>query len=271
MTVSIVGCEFLDIFTDDDTSVSDDRNNDDEDEDQDDERKEDETEAEDVNVDDIDYKNLVTDAYTTKIVCEDYYKDLDFAIPQINLDSADVEDFNEDMYDDLYDIIEDVKVEVNTSDSPQSCSGITYEWYYCNDILSVIILIDRAPFASPYTEYIVYNFSLPDGEMMSENDVIEAAGYDKDEYYDEMEVVLGNAYLNVYDSAYDSMSDDEFFVEQFNKTITQMNIDKCMPYIDDFGDLWVVAYIYAIAGGEGYSHQVNVSNYEKNPHYSEFA
>ena len=67
-------------------------------------------------------------------------------------------------------------------------------------------------------------------------------------------------FKTIYGNISSYSGETSFYTEQYNKTISasNCNIDTQMIYLDQYGNLEVVANIYSLAGAESYYHVINI-------------
>lgn len=218
---------------------------------------------------------LVTTAYEEEI--SDEFSDssddtMIFAIPQINLQGEYIDDLNQAIYNDYYEIISNVKKEIDSNGYADSSGGVSYHWGSNKEILSLVIVNQASPLTTPSKAYTVYNINIDSAQKASDEEVVATAGYTMDEFYDEVEVALGNEYISIYSNSgvYDSYRYDDFFAEQFDNTVSHSNVREVKPYIGEDGELYVVALVYSIAGAGAYYREVKVSGIDIHENYIEF-
>lgn len=212
---------------------------------------------------DIDYANLVTDAYNEEIG-EGY-----FAIPQINLKSTDCERINSEIWDTLYNgVVANLEPEYIFSDD----DGIRYEWNVANGILSLLIEYNASDWS--WTEYYVYNIDISDGTSLSNDEVISAAGFTATDYTKSTQEALGSRFWSGWERDNENFY-NQYFVDTFNtclkNTLSDENINNSIAYLNDDGQLCVVAKVYSMAGAEYYWNTINLSDYQLLPNYSDKA
>lgn len=57
--------------------------------------------------------------------------------------------------------------------------------------------------------------------------------------------------------------------ECLDKTRSEKNISKCRPYLNDKGELCIIADIYSVAGADKYSYPINLETFKLSDHYGE--
>lgn len=206
---------------------------------------------------------LVTDAFYDDTYRNEYNCGI-FAIPQINLDSEEIRSLNEEIYRELYTEL--------TRDLLNNWEGgsekVTYDYYEAGDVLSVVVEV--RPVDWEWTEYYVYNVSISEARVLSNDEVIAASGVE--DFRKTAKQALETYFWESYpvDTAAD-FSGGDFFNEQLDKTRAQSNINEAVPYLNGRGELCVIAPIYSLAGAEYYLHQVNLEDFDYQSRYSGYA
>ena len=211
---------------------------------------------------DFDYTNLVTDAYNEKI------GERQFSIPQINLKSVDCERINAEIWDTLY-----TGVVANLSlENIDGGEYIRYEWTAVNGILS--LLIECHPVHWAWTEYYVYNVDISEGVSLSNDEVISSVGITSADYSKRAQEALGSYYWSNWERDNENFY-NQYFVDTFNQclknTLSTENINATTAYLNNDGQLCMVAKIYSMAGAEYYWHSINLSDYQLLPNYADEA
>lgn len=214
----------------------------------------------------IDYDNLVTDAYSgTK-------NDRKISIPKINLDSKEIDELNDQIWQYLY--VNGVENRDEIS-SVNSGDYISYRWYANGDIISLIIT-DGTNHEIWYS-YIVYNISIKDKDIIDNKTVITSAGFTMDEYYGKAKDAIGSEFFNKYGqfreeiSGYEDTAND--YNEALDNSLSKENIDSALPYLNENGELCIIASIYSISQMDIAVHEsdLNLENFELAEGYDEKA
>lgn len=228
----------------------------------------------------------VTDAYskdctyTTKIYneqtggSEETQITASYRIPEIHLTGDTVEKINTELYDALYPVIQNSVSEIAEYGYPWSSEEISYDWVVNGDILSLVVENRKLPDYGAGTEYYVYNISISDGTVLSTESVVAAAGFSMEEYYKQAELVLGSHYWSGWELSNGNFENSDFvswFNDALQKTISQDNVNQSFPYMNEQGQLCIVAKIYSLAGAEYYWNNLNMINFELNPNYNKSA
>ena len=107
-----------------------------------------------------------------------------------------------------------------------------------------------------------------------EADVIGCAGFSASDYEQRVREVLGSAFWSGWDTSgeyFETETAVEFFNEQFHKTLSPENVDACVPYINENGQLCIIAKLYALAAADYYWHDLNTVDFEYLTYYADDA
>lgn len=207
--------------------------------------------------------DLVTDAYSEE------FGGRKFNIPQINLSSDAVVNINAEIWATLYDgVVVDVLDWWNQEHSEGS-ESITYNWYVNNDILSLVI--ESHPVDWAWTDYYVYNIDITTGKKLSSEALLQDYGISAKEYNRLAEQVLGSKFWSAWDRTNENFQNNSFiswFNETLQKTTSQENIDETFPYINDKGELCMIAKVYSLAGADYYWNNLNMVDFTLVPDYA---
>ena len=183
-----------------------------------------------------------------------------YRIPKVNLPGDDVEKINSEVYNFLYPIIQDSIVEINEYGYPFTSDEVIYYWSVNGDILSLVIRNSSAPEWSGGTEYMVYNLSVSTGNRISNDELISVVGVSQEDYHDMLWQALGSEYFQGRESYIEQRGYDDFFRTQLEKTLSEDNIQGCVPYLNEDGQLCIIGAIYSLAAADFYYHEINLEN-----------
>ena len=207
---------------------------------------------------------LVTDAFYDDTHRNDEYNWGIFAIPQINLDSEEIRSLNEEIYRELYtELTRDL-----LKNWDNRSKKVTYDYYEVGDVLSVVVEV--WPVDWEWTDYYVYNVSISEARVLSDDEVIAASGVE--DFRKSAKQALETYFWESY--PVDTMADfsgGDFFNEQLDRTRAQSNINEAVPYLNGRGELCVIAPIYSLAGADYYLHRVNLEDFDYQSRYSGYA
>ena len=214
------------------------------------------------------YDDLVT---ISKMVCTCNSEEWVFQIPQINLDSSEIDLVNEKIMSDYSELLHDC-------DNSGTDMYLPYCYVGCNynvkgDILSLVI--EAWPSDCDGSWYSVYNISLSKKVLVDDKTVIEVSGMTESEYRTHVKQALGSEFWNfcgfLSDANPDDYSMDEWFMfdQMLQDTISSENVEAARPFWGENGDLWVVGDVYIPAGGGVMNLTVNLNEYDMAPNYAE--
>ncbi len=192
-----------------------------------------------------------------------------YKIPKINLACEEAQDLNQEIYDTFYPYYKEAK-KSKSSGNPSyevTCSKVDYTWSVYDDILTILVKASMYPYGSGYTDYTVYNFNLETEEKATLSDICSKVGISKSTYRSRVKKAIGNRFCRKYKEPVKSKKVDDFTLEQFEMTVSAKNVKACSPYFDEDGNLWVRAWIYALAGGDRYPERVKVTDYKTSTYY----
>lgn len=208
-------------------------------------------------------------------------------IPEILLDSPDAKKVNkkmEDVINGFEDTYKDLKTEVEDDDF--------YEFYgafsvYEDDKILSIYFKAQDYWTMGIDENEVFNFSLPEGKLLSDKEVLKLYGIPEEEFLSDLENSIGSKF-KLYSAMYDVMYNEETgelsqytydYANLEGATIDLLwdehNSDKNRLYLDEGGNLKFL-YTEMSLGEMGsyvasadFSHNYGTNEY--NPHYVRMA
>lgn len=206
----------------------------------------------------IEYENLVTDAYYTKITAE--YGDCVFSIPQINISVEAMDTVNKEIWDELYvGVVEEVQANLPYVGGEY----IKYDWAVNGDILS--LWIESHPVDWAWWDYYVYNVSISRCTLISKDSLLNAYGLGISEYNELVRKAL-------YSSAYYSLSTmvaenpDLGTITVANEillnTTSDTNVEDAVPFLNEDGCLCIIGLVYSAAGADAYYQLINLEDFE---------
>ena len=192
----------------------------------------------------VDYANLVTDAYVTT------YGQYCYHIPQVNLPDNRAEKFNYRVYTYLHgEIMNHVFTEYVEYNGPDLIS-MQYSWGVKGDLLSIIVEAQTG--MNDLTNYYTYTISLKTGREVSAPELYAAFGLDEAGFYSTVENTMNRYWNNM------SFSVSDAFVQScIDRTLAYENVHKTVGYINEKGELSLVANIYSFAGADSYYRMLN--------------
>lgn len=123
------------------------------------------------------------------------------------------------------------------------------------DIISIVAngVHAEMPFDNPY----VYNISKSSGLDVPAEEVYAAGGLDAQSYPMRVKEVMLNACIADFPDYYENL---EFIPTIIGDTLSDENVARCIPYLDENGKLWIKANIYQTAGAECLEHLLPVTD-----------
>jgi|GEM_PF-6276393 len=185
---------------------------------------------------------------------------LEYAIPHINIDSVRMQALNDAIYEKYYNeyYLQYVKANMEEFGEPEY-AGISYSWNVADDVLSLIITAE--PYYYYFPEYEVYNISISQGRILSDEEFLAVCCIEYDEYLNGARDVLGSYYCSKFEAIKEYAGDDEnqmrFYKEQLMKTIDEENVKLAHPYINESGELMIVGRVYSLAGADYYNELIS--------------
>lgn len=216
----------------------------------------------------IDYNNLVTEAYTETYT--DEFGTYIWRIPEIMLSGDDIESINNEIWETLFTgAVSQNHEGIQQGGTFVAYDVIDYTWAVNGNILSLVTTTNASTMS--WTDYYVYNVDITTGRELSRDTLLNTYGYSYDEYNKLAEQVLGSKFWSTWDRNNENFQDDDFiswFNEALEKTISQENIDQSFPYINDKGELCIIAKVYSLAGADYYWNNLNMVNFTLVPDYA---
>lgn len=164
-----------------------------------------------------------------------------YAIPCITMDSPEIAALNEQIYTALYnaELIETVEHNnENRGTYAPYYFGIEYSWAINNDILSLVI---QAPTEKETIEYYVYNISVSEERLLSNDEVIAAHGMTKDAYLEQAKLAFSNAFWEAFAPLQAQVAVEPEallrYEECLQNTMRTENLEAATPYFDMDGRL----------------------------------
>lgn len=215
-------------------------------------------------------EDLVT-VQKTVCTCNWNSEEWTFEIPQINLDSAEIDAINTKIMSDYAEVIHDC-------DATSSEVYLPYCYVDCDytmngDMLSLII---EGGFSDcDGSDYSIYNISLSKKTLVDDETLIATAGMTETEYRTHVKQALGSQFWTICAFLSDANSGDYSldqwfaFDEMLQDTIGAGNVEAARPFWGQNGDLWVIGDVYIPAGGGVMTIEVNLDEYEMAQNYAE--
>lgn len=201
-----------------------------------------------------------------------------YAIPKINLKSAEVDAINNDLAGLLSSVIHDCNETLD--DYTPAYYSIDYQCSLVGDILS--LCVTAVPSDSGHATYRIYTISLQSGRTADPEQVIRECGMSYADYLTEVKYALGSEFWNMQKQLFETDPSQDFdqfsrspvpFLQKVDndlqKTISPDNLSEAIPFFDENGDLTIYGRYY-IDAAAGYDYVlINLETYEMSPYYTE--
>jgi len=198
-------------------------------------------------VEPIDRANLVTEAFHNELG----YRVI--SIPQINLDSTDVQALNQEIWSEMHDnVYQYILKSIEETDINAGSESIRYRWTAQGDILSLLITVQ--PEMYEWTEYYAYNIRISDGKALNKNEFLDMLSISEDEYHQ----LITASVKTYYDKTNYMEIDNQATMEMEAKTLSQENLNSSVPYLDEDGSLRMILLVQVPAGAGAYYHTLPV-------------
>lgn len=214
--------------------------------------------------------NLVEDAYSYSY--SELQGDYEYYIPKININDSNIELINEEIWDWCYEtaLKEQIKALENSDPTDQYSSvyflDMDYEWAVNGDILSLCI---NKLYNGGSRYYKIYNISLTTCEFVSEDALLQQAGYSREEYATRLKQVMASAYLE-YNRVNETTDMDQYIAmsgEKIAETLSDDNLSLTRAFLNENGELCIVGIRVSSAGADHYAVKYNLDTYEVNQYY----
>ena len=199
---------------------------------------------------------------------------LEYHIPEIVSTSSVFEDVNQEIFELFYDDKGEHGFQPSSAEGveadgyPFGAYSLTFTADGLDGIHSLCLKLDNTN--TSQKKYYVYNLSEDTGELVDAGKVKAAFGMEEEDYGSRIREAAASCFLNsLGDTGAYAKAPDEtisFMIQQYEKTLSEENLAKAVPYIYD-AQLYVVIPVYAVAGADYYWQSLNISNYTPNEGY----
>ena len=183
------------------------------------------------------------DKYGISIQYIPYHLD-ELKVPYININSKDAESAN-DKIEQLY--LDYAKnFDLFAENSNVLCGQIlTYRTYQYDDILSIVIIYDSECTSAFVFQYLIYNFDLKTGDMLSYKDVLSMLKYQSNQVLDSLKFSLKDKMNSLYPDVDLNRSYGVNCYDKANSLLEEsIQNDSVLFFVDDDGVLNVLAIAY---------------------------
>lgn len=202
----------------------------------------------------VEKEDLVFDYYNKEILKHEY------KIPEINLDYENIEKINKEI-DDL--VEKEIKeLEKETEFPEMALAGTEYNWYLNDNILSLVFCTKNYNVEN----YYVYNVDIYTGETVENEDILDFAKMEESDFTEKCVDAVSDYYDNILYSPEVKAQTGYYFTDSRNKSIAEKNfkVSKSKIYLNDNGDVCIIAEIYLVAGPTLNNFPINIENLRKN-------
>ena len=168
-----------------------------------------------------------------------------FSVPKLNWNSPGAASINESLWDKYY-------IERYVNDNNWAVTWLvttdegaaTEEW-----MVSLLVSSSYYKFGGDVT-YDVYNILLPEGRLLSKDEALQYYGISIEEWSSTVRSYAEDRFLQQYSGA----GPQDLFDQQYQRTISDENIQEAVPWLDMEGIVRPVYYVYAMAGRDRYQY-----------------
>ena len=163
-----------------------------------------------------------------------------YLIPRINLVGADADMINKEITEKYYkDFVAAENEQANRSSL--TCDSLGYERFINGNVLSVVI---KRVYYSHSVDYTVYSFNTSTCTLLDSKGVVTAIGKSYPEVKEKIRAELEKDYGNKYNTA----NPPQNYKENYEKTLSDDNMEKAKIYINEKGKITAVCKEYASVG-----------------------
>lgn len=209
-------------------------------------------------------KELVSTAYY-KVIMDEDNSEYTYDVPKINLEFENIKAINNEIYKKyVTDIIKPLEKDAQEG-LGITCIAIDYKYYINSNVLSLVIRW-QSP-AAGAESFTVYNINIDTGETVSNQEIIAKKGLSEKQYLKHLKEVYKKA-CETYNKT-SLQPDSEYYestLEIYNTwvleyTLSDENCNINVPmFLDENGNIKVIAYIGSVSGASGYEHILNTRN-----------
>lgn len=214
----------------------------------------------------------VVDAYRDAFTWKDKVE-CSYAIPKLNLESADARSWNADVYERYYtELLEGTQYPFLEEEVGYPIyTEISYDWAVNGDVLSVWI---RARGDEGMDVLEPANFSVSTGEALTPAEVLGAAGETDAGFRERAREALCSAFWDRCGAALytapETAGPRESYAAALADTLSEENIDYAAPVLNGDGHLCAVGTVYFAEGGmTAVDVMIDLETYERSPYYAE--
>lgn len=174
----------------------------------------------------------------------------EYQLPALTMNTKDAKAINSDIEKSYAKDFEEAGKAAGEGKSPK-VSSISYESYLTEDVLSVVI---TRTYSSHTVDYSVYNYHIIKNTRLDNKGVAAVMGRDESELNDAVKDSLQNDYVSKF--KYDNFKDDYYI--NYEKTLSDDNIQSSMLFFDNSGSLCAICKEYATVGAGEFNVKIKV-------------
>ena len=179
-----------------------------------------------------------------------------YHIPQFNLPGDTATQTNQIVFNELYSILEkDIYPDIEHGKKPFK-SRMSYWWGENGAVVSAVVRVEN----DVWDDFYIYNVSKTTGMLLNHQEFLEALGMTAEAYRTLVADTL-ERYWKENDNQNLTGPNRDFYLnhrdELYSFTMTQENMDASLPYVNEDGELGLLAWIYSAAGAEKYRHNLS--------------
>ncbi len=202
---------------------------------------------------------LVTDAFCEMV--KDSGEKTYYRIPKLNIKKDWAQEVNKRMYTTLYDEYEKGKV-LYDGNAP-AVSEMGYEWAEKDGIVSITVQLKNA-FTGRY-EFFVFNIDTQKEREITDEELIEAFGYDKTEYFGMMKDVI----RDIYNKEISEMPPTDYIYDSLLEDATKdESLENTLSFITEEGKLNVILPVFSADEKENVETIVDIATGEKQDYFT---
>ena len=181
------------------------------------------------------------------------------------LEGDEIDALNQKLYDELYP--EMVQIEEIAGDDEALAgisvlySNIFYRWAVNGDVLSLWIFHGAETLVEPHY-WNVYNISISERSVMSNQEMLAACGTPEAEYREKARLAMAECCLGLSNV---DVHEDPGYRAQLDKTASDENVDAAMPLINEDGHLCTVGEVYYLTGNGSVSFLFDLETFVPDP------
>lgn len=201
-----------------------------------------------------------------------YSSEYSYSIPYINIDSADARRINNEIESYYKKLVEQ---ELKNESEGYAINMYTIKYTsYINDTILSLVISHSNPNDCIY--YKVYNLDIYNGTMVSNADILNLKNITEAKLLDKLKELYKNKFVSLYGTRENYINNmktapvgwtetelqeqAKLYDEQFNYTISDNNCSISTPmFLNDDGNICVVATIYSLAGASSYQHIIDTN------------